>query len=157
METLTEKDKDIIRETQRGIPLCSRPFLKIAEKAEITEDELINRLRTFKEKGIIRRFGARIKHNKAGYKENIMVLWHVPEEKLEETGSLIAGYREISHCYIRPELPDLPYNLYSMIHGREEGDVLKVIEKISGVTGIKDYKLLVTEKEYKKTTPLYFL
>lgn len=157
MEKLTEKDKDIIREIQYGIPLCSRPFLEIAEKVGITEDELIDRLRTFKEKGIIRRFGARIKHNKAGYKENIMVLWQVPQETLEETGSLIAGYREVSHCYIRPELPDLPYNLYSMIHGREDGDVIKVIKKISEVTGIKNYKLLVTEKEYKKTSPLYFI
>ncbi len=157
METLTEKDKNIIREIQYGIPLCSKPFLEIADKVGITEDELIDRLRAFKEKGIIRRFGARIKHNKAGYKENIMVLWQVPQEKLEETGSLIADFREVSHCYIRPELPDLSYNLYSMIHGREEGDVLQIIKKISKATGIKNYKLLVTEKEYKKTTPLYFL
>ncbi len=157
MEQLTEKDRDIIREIQHGIPLCSRPFLEIAVKTGISEDELIDRLRTFKEKGIIRRFGARIKHNKAGYKENIMVLWHVSEEKLEETGSVMAGYSEISHCYVRPSLPDLPYNLYTMIHGREEGDTDKIIKKISEITDIRDYKLLVTEKEYKKTSPLYFI
>jgi DNA-binding Lrp family transcriptional regulator len=157
MEKLTETDKDIIREIQHGIPLSSRPFLEIAGKAGITEDELIDRLRTFKEKGIIRRFGARVKHNKAGYKENIMVLWQVPQENLEEAGSVMADYREVSHCYVRPELPDLPYNLYSMIHGREDGDVLKVIKKISEVTGIKNYQMLVTEKEYKKTSPLYFM
>lgn len=156
MEKLSEKDKDIIREIQHGIPLCSVPFKVIADKLGITEEKLIDRLREFKEKGIIRRFGARVKHNKAGYKENIMVLWKVPEENLDETGSVMAGYREVSHCYVRPELPELPYNLYTMIHGREEGDIFKIIKNISDITGIRDYKLLVTEKEYKKTSPLYF-
>lgn len=157
MKHLTEFDKNIIRELQHGIPLCSKPFKIIADRLGIKEDELIERLRTFKENGIIRRFGARVKHNKAGYKENIMVLWQVPQEKLEETGSVMAGYSEISHCYVRPKLPDLPYNLYTMIHGREEGDAVKIIKKISEVTDIRDYKLLVTEKEYKKTSPLYFI
>lgn len=154
---LTEKDKLIIREIQKGMPLCRKPFEVIAEKTGINEEELLRKLEKFKEEGIIRRFGARVNHYKTGYRENIMVVWSVPEDRIEETGSLIASYREVSHCYLRPKMPDFPYNLYSMVHGREEGDCIKVIKEISLKTGISDYELLITKKEHKKTAPLYFL
>jgi siroheme decarboxylase len=157
MKELTEIDKKIIREMQKGLPLCLEPFKVISEKIGIGEDELVNKLNEFKENGLIRRFGARVKHNKAGYKENIMVVWNVPEEKIEETGAIIANYKEVSHCYIRPYLPDFHYNLYSMTHGREEGDCIKIIKEISRRINITDYKMLTTEKEYKKTSPLYFI
>lgn len=154
---LRESDENIIRELQKGLPLCSRPFKVIAEKLGIGEKELLERINDFKEEGIIRRFGARVKHHEAGYKENIMVVWSVREERLEETGSLIASYPQVSHCYARPELPDFPYNLYCMIHGREEGECLKVIEDIAKKSGITDYQMLVTGEEYKKTAPVYFV
>jgi len=154
---LTEKDRLIIREIQKGLPLCRKPFEVIAKKIGIKEDELLGKLEEFKEEGIIRRFGARVNHYKTGYKENIMVVWSVAEDRIEETGFLIASYREVSHCYLRPRMPDFPYNLYSMVHGREEVDCIKVIEEISRKAGISDYKLLITKKEHKKTAPLYFL
>lgn len=153
---LTELDKKIIREIQKGLPVCSKPFKIIADKIGMEEEDLIEKIKFYKETGVIRRFGARINHHKSGYSENIMTVWNVPEENLEEIGTQIASYGQVSHCYARPPLKDFPYNLYSMIHGKEVGECEEVIKKISEKTGITDYKKLTTKEEYKKTAPLYF-
>ena len=154
---LTKMDKKIIREIQNGLPPVKEPYLAVSKKIGIDEEELITRLKKLKEEGIIRRFGARVVHHKSGYKENIMTVWNVPSDKVEETGNFMASYPQISHCYVRSLLPDMPYNLYSMIHGREEGECLRVIKDISEKTGITDYVMLPTKREYKKTAPVYFL
>jgi len=133
---LTELDKNIIRELQKGLPISTRPFDAVSEKLDISEQELLERLKFFKEKGIIRRFGARVNHQKSGYRENIMTVWKLPEDRTEEVGTFIAGYRQVSHCYLRPELEGFPYNLYSMIHGKKEGECSKVIKDISQKTGM---------------------
>ncbi|HPZ07134.1 MAG TPA: Lrp/AsnC family transcriptional regulator, partial [Candidatus Eremiobacteraeota bacterium] len=150
-------DKKIIIELQKGIPLESRPFKVIADNLNIKEDFLIERINEFKKNGIIRRFGARLRHYKTEYKENIMIVWNVPEEQLCSTGNLIAKYLQISHCYERPVLPDFPYNLYCMLHGKNREECIKIIEEISELTNIKDYKMLVTVEEYKKISPEYFI
>ena len=121
------------------------------------EEQVLERIRYFKEKGIMRRFGARVRHREAGYRENIMAVWKVREEEVERVGAVMAASSHVSHCYTRPELPDFPYNLYCMVHGREEEDGVRVIEELARETGIKDYKLLKTVREYKKTSPLYFV
>jgi DNA-binding Lrp family transcriptional regulator len=138
------------------LPLCRRPFKALAEKIGIGEEELLAIISGFVENGTIRRFGARIKHHKAGYEGNVMTVWNVPEEEIDKTGEVMTSFPQVSHCYERPKIPDFPYNLYSMVHGHREEDCIRVIEKISEVTGIKDYNILVTSEEHKKIAPHYF-
>lgn len=153
---LSEIEKKIIREIQNGLPLCERPFQVIAEKIGIDEDELLSHISGFIENGLVRRFGARIKHHKAGYDGNVMAVWNVPEEDMDNVGRVISSFSEVSHCYERPKIPDFPYNLYSMVHGHMEDDCIRVIEKISKTTGISDYQVLPTLEEHKKIPPRYF-
>jgi DNA-binding Lrp family transcriptional regulator len=154
---LDDLDKKIIHYLQGDIPLVPSPFAVLAEKIGIPEKRLIERIRQLKEQGILRRFGATLYHQLAGFKANAMIAWHVPEEKIEEIGSLMASFREVSHCYQRKMHGNKwKYNLFTMIHGKSRKECHKIAENISHRTDIKDYTLLISIKEFKKSSPVYF-
>lgn len=153
---IDETDKKIIQLIQGDLPLDSRPFERMAEQIGITEEEMVQRIKVLKEEGIIRRFGATLRHQEAGFSSNAMVAWVVPEERVEEVGKILAGFRQVTHCYHRRPQKDLKFNLYTMVHGKDRGACHLIAEKMSARAGIEDYVLLFSEKEYKKTSMAYF-
>ncbi|MCK8824451.1 siroheme decarboxylase subunit beta [Fuchsiella alkaliacetigena] len=153
---IDELDKAIIREVQAELPLVERPYLEIAQRLEISEEELLDRLRKLKQEGKLRRLGVILYHRQAGYEFNGMGAWIVPAEKIEEVGAVMASYQKISHVYERPTYPDWPYNLFSMVHGQSQAEVEGILEEISQKTGIKDYRVLYSTEELKKVSMKYF-
>jgi DNA-binding Lrp family transcriptional regulator len=151
-----ELDKKIISLLQGDLPLDPKPFAILAESIGISEDELIEKVISMKEKGIIRRFGATLRHQEAGFSSNAMGAWLVPHERIEEVGTVMASFREVTHCYHRRPQKDWKYNLYTMIHGDTRNECHGIARRISEATGIDDYVLLFSEKEFKKTSMEYF-
>jgi DNA-binding Lrp family transcriptional regulator len=84
-----------------------------------------------------------------------MVLWAVPLDKCESVGNTLASFTEITHCYERVPPFEGKYNLFTMIHFRE-GIQEIIIQKLSQAAGIKDFKVLASEEEYKKNSMEYF-
>ena len=62
----------------------------------------------------------------------------------------------MSHCYRRPTYEDWPYTVFTMVHGRTARDCEDTIEAIADETGVGEYTLLWSIKEYKKTRVMYF-
>lgn len=155
-ETLTERDKDAIRALQLDLPASERPFLELAERFGFDEQELLERGVQFIRTGQMRRYAAVLAHRKAGFTYNGMGVWKVPVERLDECGQTMASYRGVSHCYERPTYPDWPYNLFSMTHGRTRQECEDVLAAISRETGLDEYIVLYSTKEYKKTRVSYF-
>lgn len=155
-KTMTEIEKRICKEVQGDIPLTSRPFKELAEKIGISEDEFISKTNEFLKNGYIRRFGAALRHRKAGITANGMGVWVVPEPERERVGRIMASFKEVSHCYERPSFEDWPYNIFTMIHGKTKEECYAVAKKISEATGIKEYKLLFSSQEFKKESMVYF-
>lgn len=154
---LNELEKAIVRELQGELPLVARPFKVIAERLGIEEEELIQKTKEMKEKGLIRRFGAAVRHRKIGFVANAMVVWIVPRERVEEVGKIMASFPEVTHCYERPTSDKWPYNLFTMIHGKSNQECEKIIEEIASKTQIQDYHILYSIKELKKTSMRYFV
>lgn len=154
--TFSERDVALIRALQAPFPIVERPWLEIAERAGMSEEAVIARAREWLDAGVIRRFGARVKHRAMGYTANGMSVWDVPPDKTEAAGQYMAGVGEISHCYTRPRLPQWPYNLYAMIHGRKEEDVLAVARQIAAHLAVERYEVLFSTRELKKTAPVFF-
>ncbi|MDO9099066.1 MAG: siroheme decarboxylase subunit beta [Candidatus Methanoperedens sp.] len=144
-------DIHLLRATQDGIPVAPEPFKQIAEELGLTEEEVLSRLNNLIKEGVIRRFGASIGHRAIGITANAMCTWNVPDEKVEEVGAIMAGFPEVTHCYERPRYPDWKYNLFTMIHAYSREECEKIAKEISTATGIKDYSILFSEKEFKKT------
>jgi siroheme decarboxylase len=149
-------EKKIINLIQGDLPLAPRPFAVLAEQLGIHESVLLEEIRKLKKQGIIRRFGATLRHQEAGFSSNAMVVWNVPEERLEQVGKVIAGFKEVTHCYQRAPKKDWPYNLYSMVHGNSREDCREIARRLSREVGIDDYTLLFSQKEFKKTSMKYF-
>jgi DNA-binding Lrp family transcriptional regulator len=151
-----ELEKKIIHYLQGDLPVTPKPFALLADKIGIREEDLLEKTQMLKEQGILRRFGATLRHQLAGFHANAMVAWRVPEDKVEKTGNLMAGFREVSHCYQRRIQGEWKYNLFTMIHGKNERDCEHIAKKIADMVEVNEYVVLLTLKEYKKTSPKYF-
>ena len=153
---IDEKDKTVIRLIQGDLPLESRPFASLAEQAGMTEEEFVDRILALKESGVIRRFGATLRHQEAGFNSNAMVAWQVPEECIEEVGTVLSGFREVTHCYHRRPQRDWTYNLYTMVHGESREACRRIARCMAEKVHVDEYVLLFSEKEFKKTSMKYF-
>ncbi len=153
---LSLTEKKIIALLQTDIPVSKRPYRDMAEKIGISEDRFIMILASLNDRGIIRRFGATLKHQKSGFTANAMVAWQVDEDRVEATGSIMAGFDEITHCYRRNPAPHWPYNLYTMVHAASEEACQAIVQKISDAVGEKTYTMLFSRQELKKTSMKYF-
>jgi len=153
---LTDLEKRIIASIQGDIPITERPYLDIAEHLGISEELLLKSLKNLCDKGVIRRFGATLRHQKSGYGSNAMVAWQVDEKDIDTIGERIAAFSSVSHCYRRSPKGDWPYNLYTMIHAKDEASCLELARNISTETSIDKYTILFSREELKKTSMEYF-
>jgi len=145
-----------VRVLQEDLPITSRPFAVEAEALGVSEEALLAQARAFLDEGVMRRFAAVLRHQEAGFEANGMACWAVPEERIEEVGSILAASPRVSHCYHRPTYPDWPYPLYSMVHSRSREECESIVAGLSRQTGISDYTILFSSKEYKKERVKYF-
>ena len=157
VEPVTEFEISAIRELQEDLPLEPRPFEPMAARLGLTQEELFALAEAFKKRGIMRRFSAVLHHRRAGFRANAMVVWKVPPERSEEVGKVMASSRWVTHCYERPTFPEFQYSHYTMIHATSRDKCHEVAQDISQATGITDYQLLYSTREYKKTRVRYFV
>jgi DNA-binding Lrp family transcriptional regulator len=153
---IDELDRKVIGLIQGDLPVEPKPFAVLAEKLGMAEEDFIEKILDLKRRGILRRFGATLRHQEAGFSSNAMVAWSVPEGQIELVGEALAAFKEVTHCYHRRPQKDWKYNLYTMIHGDDREECHRIAERMSEETGIRDFVLLFSEKEFKKTSMAYF-
>lgn len=154
---ITELDKKIVRAMQDELPLVAEPFKLIAEEIDSTEEEVLERLQLMREVGALRKMGAVLKHREVGFKSNALCVWVVPEERMDEIAEIMCQHMAVTHCYDRNIMPDWPYNFYTMIHGTSREDCDSIARQLSEETGIEEYTMLYTGREWKKTSMKYFM
>ena len=153
---LTDPDKEIIRVLQEDFPLCEEPYKFLAEKVGIDEEEFLERVKDFVREKKIRKLGAVLQHRAAGFKSNALCAWNVPAEKLADIAAIMSSHAAVSHCYDRTPAPNWNYNLYTMIHAETRDECDRIIGTLADATGITDYKILYTKREWKKAAMKYF-
>ncbi len=153
---LTDTDKKLVAEMQRGLPVCARPFEELGRRVGMTEAEVVGRVREWRDAGIVRRLGAFIVHGRAGFRANGMVVWDVAEERLAEVGRRVAARESVSHCYARPRSERWPFRLYTMIHGHTREEVEAEARAIAESEHIESYRILFSTRELKKTETKLF-
>lgn len=140
---------------QEGLPAGRTPYADIARRVEIGTGELLEILQGWKKSGKLRRVGAILNHFRLGLGAGAMVVWRVEAERIEEVGQILAGFEQVSHVYERQTAENWPYNLYTMVHGGDEEQLRRTVERMSQACGVTEYRVLVTEKELKKAAPTY--
>jgi siroheme decarboxylase len=153
---LTDLEKKVIAAIQGDMPVVEEPFAQIGAQIGIDEDTLLGVLKDLVQRGVIRRFGATLRHQKSGFHANAMTAWQVDEARMDEVGELMASFKEVSHCYRRNPTPEWKYNLYTMIHGKSEAHCRETAEFMAAKAGVRSYAMLFSRRELKKTSMKYF-
>ena len=154
MTALDETDRRIIRATEGGLPLVARPYHALAADLGLGADEVMERLRSMAARGIIRRMGIVPNHYALGVTANGMSVWDVADERAGDLGRKIGALDFVSHCYRRPRhLPDWPYNLFAMVHGRSRDEVRARVGEIAAMLGkdCRAHDILFSRRILKKT------
>ena len=154
--TLSESERAVINEVQRQLPLIHRPFDRMAQNAGVDIEEFLFICRSLQERGVMRRFGASIEHQNAGFVANAMVCWEVPQSRVDEVGYKMAAFKEVTHCYERKTNHLWPrYNVFTMIHADSVEKNLETVDRMAKETGIGEYQILTTKREFKKDRVRY--
>ncbi|MDA8126671.1 MAG: Lrp/AsnC family transcriptional regulator [Deltaproteobacteria bacterium] len=137
------------------LTLTDRPFARIGAEIGLSEAEVLAIADGLRERGVIRKFGAIARHQLAGYRHNVMVLWAVPPAQCAAVGERLARFPEITHCYERLPAFEGKYTLFTMVHFHEEADAARLRE-IAAVAEGADFKVLRSSEEFKKISMEYF-
>ena len=151
---LDQLDRSLIRATQAGLPLVSRPYEAIGAALGIRGEQVRERLQTMLDAGLIRRIGAVPNHYRLGFTANGMSVWDVDDALVDELGERIGDLPGVSHCYRRPRrLPVWPYNLFAMLHGRTRAEVEHQAEQVRELLGTacRGHDILYSTAILKKT------
>ncbi len=155
---LSSEDRALIKIVQSGLPVLSRPYAEIARKLNSNETDVISRLQYLIDSGAIKRYGVVVRHKELGYPTNGMVVWNIPDDKVDELGICIGNYDCVSLSFRRPRrLPDWPYNLFTMLHGRNREEVTQKVAEIVEKCGLEntEHNILFTTRRFKQRSTSY--
>lgn len=151
-------NRALLQAIEGGLPLAAAPYALIGEQLGIAEADVITRLHNLQEQGIIKRMGIVVRHRVLGYRANAMVVWDVADENVAATGCRLGEVPFVTLCYRRPRhLPDWPYNLFTMIHGRDRAEVLARIDQLvdnRGMQGVA-HQVLFSPRCFKQRGARY--
>ncbi len=155
---ISEFEKNCIRELQKDLEITPEPFKNAASNLNISQEELLSQIDKFIAEKKMRRFAFVLHHQKAGFSYNIMGIWKSEESEADRNGKIMSSINEVSHCYLRPVYPGKwEYNIFTMIHTKNEEEALNTMNKIAELTGIKSYDSLISTKEFKKVRVKYYI
>ncbi len=137
---LAREERALVDALAEGIPLVEAPYAALAAAAGLDEARVIAMLRDWLARGVVRRFGAVLRHRPLGYAANAMVVWDVPDAEVRAAGLRAAGLPQVTLCYRRVRRrPAWPFNLYCMLHGRARDEVAGAIEQVTQTAGLSGY------------------
>lgn len=155
---LSAEDRELIKLVQHGLPVVSRPYADIADRLATTEQDVIQRLQKLVDNGAIKRYGVVVRHRELGYTANGMVVWDIPDEQVSHLGACIGRFSCVTLSYRRPRrLPDWPYNLFTMVHGRDREEVEWKVAQIIESCGLQDieHTILFSTRRFKQRGASY--
>lgn len=155
---LTPEDHRLLEALEGGLPLVAHPYAALGERSGLGEAEVIERLAALQAAGVVKRLGLIVRHHEIGYRANAMTVIDVPDEVVDAVGGRLTRAADVTLCYRRPRrLPDWPYNLFAMVHGRERSAVLARIDQLLTEHGLADlpHAVLFSTRRFKQRGARY--
>ena len=137
-------DKQLLNEIQWTFPLSGRPYLEIAIKHGLGEDDVMRRISSLKRSGLIRQINAIFDTRKLGYK-SALVAFAVKKDRLDSLALEVNNHPGVSHNYER----DHEFNMWFTLAVPPDGDLKKDLEQMASLDGVIKFRLLPTLKLYK--------
>jgi len=156
-QPLDEQQKQLVRLLQDDLPATAEPYDEIARQLGWPVERVLEQVRQWLDAGVIRRMGGIVRHRRLGFAANGMAVFDVPADRIDQAGRCLAGRAEVSHCYRRPALPDFPYTLYAMTHGRTADQVTAAVARMAEQIRADRFDVLFSQREFKKVSMRYFM
>ena len=144
---MEEADRKILNALQREFPLAIEPFRVLAARAGTDEDDFLERVRSLKEQGIIRRIGAVFDGAGAGFASTLCAA-KISIERLEQFTEVVNSYRGVTHNYLR----DHEYNVWFTFIGSTREAIEGSLSDISKQTGVTDIVSMPVKRRFKVDT-----
>ncbi len=148
----------LIAAIQDGLPIVARPYAALADRLSVSEADVIDGIRALQASGRIKRFGVVVRHHELGFTANAMVVWDVPDDDVRRVGEQLGSFDCVSLCYRRPRrLPLWPYNLFTMLHGRDRASVLQRLHEIILMADLANipHQVLFSTRRFKQRGARY--
>jgi DNA-binding Lrp family transcriptional regulator len=154
---IENKDYLLLAQIAEGLPICSHPYAIMGEKIGLSEAQVIERLTYLQDRGMIKRLGIIVKHATLGYRANAMIVWRIPEADIDFVAQEMLKFSFVTLCYQRPMLPEWPYNLYCMIHGKNKVTVEKQLAQLIEQCGLEtvEKQILFSSRCFKQRGAIY--
>lgn len=118
-------DSRILRELQDDFPLKEKPYEIIAERLQISVEELWGRIQRLLDDGVIRRIGASFDSNKFGFRSTLAAV-RVKPEQVEYASEIIGKFSEVTHSYLRKD----EFNIWFTIIAADDKTIESILEHI---------------------------
>ena len=136
-------DKTILMKIQYELPLTETPFLDLADEIGIDPKDLMDRLREFKNEGIIKRIGANLNYKAFGKIGKAVLVAFACDDKVAE---IVNEIPNLKHNYLR----DHPrYKVWFTFKGRDVEELRRIVEEVARKSGVSDYLFLPSKRVYK--------
>jgi DNA-binding Lrp family transcriptional regulator len=154
---LSRFDAELLLAIQDGFPLSATPYRDLATELDADVDDVLDAIERLRADGCIKRIGCIVNHVVTGFDSNCMVVWDVPDDELDERGIDVGRLPFVTLCYHRPRRPehDWPYNLFTMIHGRETAAVDEKIDQLATAHLPVEHERLYSTATLKQTGARY--
>ena len=151
---LVDADRPLLQAMSQGLPLVPQPFAALAQRLDMTEAHVLNRLAVLSAARILTRIGVIVRHRAIGWAANAMVVWDVPHAAMEPAGQALAALPGVTLCYQRQTVPGLwHHGLFSMIHGQSRAEALAVLATATALPALAgvDHRVLFSTRCFKQT------
>lgn len=162
---LSESDKVRIRLLSGDLPHSLTPFTDLFQGVILSGaknlETILGEARADLSSKRMRRFGAVLRHQQAGFPCNAMVCFDIGASgefsmDTSAAGAVLAANHHVSHCYERPAFEGFPYNVYGMFHAQSDEELSQFVTEAAATLGNPKYAVLHSVRELKKTSYKYF-
>ncbi len=148
---IDRSDRQLLAAMENGLELVARPFQQVARRMGWCETDVLARLSALVESGVVSRFGLVLRHRHFGYAANAMVVWDIPDDRIAEYGRSFAAHDFVTLCYERPRRAGWPYNLFTMIHGRERTAALAHVAQLAAsAPDVRAHEVLFSQRCFRQ-------
>lgn len=141
---MDDTDKRILNEIQSDFPIVPLPYRELGKRLNLSEHEVIGRVKKLKEEGIIRRLGGNFHSGRLNFKSTLCAA-KVTEEKIERFVEVVNRYPGVTHNYLRNHI----YNIWFTFIAQDMDYIDNALREISEETGVKEILNLPAVKTFK--------
>jgi DNA-binding Lrp family transcriptional regulator len=141
---MDDVDKAIVNEIQSDFPITTRPYRELGKRFQLSEEEVLERLKRLKAEGVIRRIGGNFDSKSLNFTSTLCAA-KVPKQKMDRFVEVVNSYPGVTHNYLRNH----DYNVWFTFIAQNVLLIDKALDEISGATGVTEIINLPAVKKFK--------